>query len=183
MPQEVHDNGTATPESTEEHNSRNSTDHSGNESTQNESRENAADSDLELAWGDCLIFSDMEELAIRMAQKIFWKRVQASCSITRGCLWLGAQVRQIKDCNQSIWNSNQEIRTEVADCSQGGLHTGVRGWGPRPEEDPCSIFETISCSLLPILWKGYNLGNCWPPKGFTWAMLLDTLNVSAGMGL
>ena len=53
--------------SAEEHNSEENTDHSGDESTQDELRENAANSDLKLASGDCLTCSDTEELAIRMA--------------------------------------------------------------------------------------------------------------------
>ena len=65
MPLEGHENGMGAPKSTEDHNSRNSTDHGGNESTQDELRENAADSDLESASGDCLTWSDME-LAVRM---------------------------------------------------------------------------------------------------------------------
>ena len=89
----MYNNGVGASGSTEEHNSEDNTDHCGDESTQDESRENTADSDLESASGDCLTCLDMEEVAIRTAQKRFQKRVQASCSIVRGCLWSEAQVR------------------------------------------------------------------------------------------
>ena len=54
---------------------------------QDKLRENAANSDLEEDSGDCLTCSDMEEVAVRTAQKRFWKKVQTFCSIARGCLW------------------------------------------------------------------------------------------------
>ena len=77
----------------EEHDSENNTDHCGDESTQDESRENVADSDLESASGGCLTCSDTEEVAIRTAQKRFWKKFQAPCSIARGCLWSESQLK------------------------------------------------------------------------------------------
>ena len=95
----VPDNGVSASWSIEEHNSEDNTDHSGNESTQEESRKNAADSDLESASGGCLTYSDMEEVAIRTAQKRFQK---APCNIMRGCLWSEAEVRHIKDSHQAI---------------------------------------------------------------------------------
>ena len=79
--------------STEEHNNEDKTDHFGDKSTQDELRENAADSGLGSASGDCLACSDMEEVAVRTAQKRFWKRVWAFFSIVRGCLWSEAKVR------------------------------------------------------------------------------------------
>ena len=92
-PTEAPSNGVGASGSTEEDNSKDNTDHGGNESTQDESRENAADSDLELASGDCLTCSDMKEMAIRTTKKRFQKRLWASCSIVRGCLWSEFQVR------------------------------------------------------------------------------------------
>ena len=106
-------NGVGAPKSTEEHDSLDNTHQSGDGSTQDELRENAADSDLESASSDCPSCSDMEKLAIRKAQKRFWKRVWASCSIVRGSLSLKAQVKQIKDIHQAIWDSDLKIvRTE-----------------------------------------------------------------------
>ena len=49
-------------------------DHCGDESTQDELRENVADSDLESASGDCLTCSDTDEVTIRSAQKRFKKK-------------------------------------------------------------------------------------------------------------
>ena len=116
---EVPNNGVGASRSTEEDN----TDHSGNESTQDKSRENAADSDLELASVDCLTCSDVEEVVVRTAQNRFWKRVMVSCNILRGCLWSEAQVWWIKDSHQAIWYSNHEVNPDrAADHSQGRSH-------------------------------------------------------------
>ena len=48
-------------------------------------------------------------MAIRTTQKRFQKKVRASCSIARGCLWSKAQLKQIKDSCQAIWGSDHEI--------------------------------------------------------------------------
>ena len=95
--------------SNEEHKSKDNTNDSGDNSTQDEFRENAANSDLESALGDCLTCLDTEEVAIRTAWKRFWKRAQASCSTARGCLQSEAQVRQIRDSYQAILDSNHEV--------------------------------------------------------------------------
>ena len=68
-PPEAHNNGMGASGSTEEHKSEDHTDHCGDVSTQDELRQNAADSDLESASGDCLTCSDTEEVAIRTTQK------------------------------------------------------------------------------------------------------------------
>ena len=142
------------PKSTKEHNSRNNTDHGGDESTQDESRENAADSDLELASGDCLTCSDTEEPAIRMAWKRFHKRVWACCSITRGCLWSEAQVRQIKDSHQAIWDSDlQIVRTE---------------WLITPEQHWNNSMPTSTNSMKRVQLRQWSAS-----KGYTWVMLPD----------
>ena len=82
--------------STEEHDRWDNTNHWGDESTQDKSRENVADSDLESASGDCITCSDMGEVATRNAQERFQKKVRAFCSIARGFLWFEAQLRWIK---------------------------------------------------------------------------------------
>ena len=172
-------------------------------------RENTADSNLESASGDCLTCSDTKEVAIRTTQKRLWKKVRASCSIARGCLWSEAQLKQIKDSHQAIWESNHEIvwteqemtfredhtsfkvnkitvRTDQLLQIRGhpfkNPHMGIRGWGPWPKGNPCAIFKTISCMLLSIIWKWYDLGHGWPPRAineqcFRWC------NVSASRGL
>ena len=111
---EVHDNGMGAPKSTKSTTVGTALITSGDESTQDELRENAADSDLESGLrGLSHLFRYGGAQAIRMAWKRFQKRVWASCSITRGCLWSEAQVRQIKDSYQAIWDSDHEIvRTE-----------------------------------------------------------------------
>ena len=48
-----------------------------------------------------------------LAAKKFQKKVWASCSIAKGCLWLEAQLKQIGDSCQAVWESNYEvIKTE-----------------------------------------------------------------------
>ena len=53
--------------STEEYDSEDNSNYCGGKSTQDESIDNAADSDLESASGDCLSCLDTEEVAIRTA--------------------------------------------------------------------------------------------------------------------
>ena len=187
--------------STGEHDSEDNTDHCGDESNQDESRENAANSDLESASGDCLTCLDTEEVAIRTAQKRFWKKVWASCSIARGCLWSEAQLKWIQDSHQAVWESDHEIiwteweLTLEEDCpsfqseqddgqnwpttlNQRGHplenpHMGIRGWGPWLEENPHAISKTIPCMLLLIVWKGYDPGHGQPPRATYEVMLLD----------
>ena len=83
MPPESLGNGIGASGSNEEHDIEDITNHCGDESTQDELRENAADSYLESASGDWLTCLDTEEVAIRTGQKRFWNKVQASCSIAR----------------------------------------------------------------------------------------------------
>ena len=67
----------------------------------------------ESATGDCLMCSDTMDTAINSAHKNFWKKVRASCSIGKGCLWLEAQLKQIGDSHQAVWESDYEvIKTE-----------------------------------------------------------------------
>ena len=71
---------------------------SGDESdSSSDSLESAADSGPESATGDCFICSDVKEVAVNSTCKKFQKKVCASCSITKGCLWSEAQLKQIAD--------------------------------------------------------------------------------------
>ena len=95
--------------STGEHDIEDNTNHCGDKSNQDESRENTANSNLELASVNCLTFSDTEEVAVRTVPKRFQKKVWASCSIARGCLWSEAQLKGIQDSQQAVWESDHEI--------------------------------------------------------------------------
>ena len=96
-PPNVPNNDTVASGSTDEHDSGDKTNHCSDKSTQNELSENVVNSDLESASGNCLTCLDTEEVAVRTAWKRFWKKVWASCSIARGCLWSKAKLNQIKD--------------------------------------------------------------------------------------
>ena len=72
-----------------------------------------ADSSPESTTGDCLTCSDTEEAAIHSCHKKFWKKVQASHSISKGCLWSEAQLKWNGDSHHAVWESNYEvIKTE-----------------------------------------------------------------------
>ena len=43
--------------------------------------------------GDCLTCLDTEEVAVNSAHKKFQKKVETSCSITKGCLWSEAYLK------------------------------------------------------------------------------------------
>ena len=58
---------------------------------------------------------DTDEAAVNSAHKKFWKKVWPSCTITKGCLWLEAQLKWIGDSCQAVWESNYGvIKTEQA---------------------------------------------------------------------
>ena len=97
-----------------------------------DSWESAVDSGPKSATRNCLICSENEEAAIESTHKTFWKKVQASCSIAKGCLWIEAQLRQIGDSHHTVWGSNCEvIKTK---------------WDLALKED-CSSFEVNKMTL------------------------------------
>ena len=92
-------NGTVveTSRSTGDQDSESSTNHSGTSSNPDTSRDNAADSDMESASGDCFMCSDTDEVTIRVAQKRYRKRVWNSCKQGKGGPWSEAQLRWISN--------------------------------------------------------------------------------------
>ena len=74
-----------------------------------DSQEGAADSGPKSAIRNCLMCSDTEEAAVNTTHKKFKKKVQASCSIAKSCLWSEAQLKQIGDSHQAVWGSDHEI--------------------------------------------------------------------------
>ena len=53
--------------------------------------------------------SDTEEAAFNSAYMKFWKKVWASCSVTKRYLWMEGQLRQIGECCHTVWRSNYEV--------------------------------------------------------------------------
>ena len=90
---------------------------SGNDANQNgdksdsssDLQEDAADSGCKSATGYCLMCSDTKEVTINSTHKKFWKKVWASCNITRGCLWSEAQLKQISNSHQAVWESDYKV--------------------------------------------------------------------------
>ena len=72
-------------------------------------QESVADSGPESATGECLTYSDTEEVAVNSAHKKFWKKVWASGSITKGCFWSEAQLKWIGDSYHAVWGSDCDI--------------------------------------------------------------------------
>ena len=121
-PPEAPNNDTVASGSTEEHDSGDNTDHCGDESTQDESRESWPI----LIWNQLLgivsLVQTLRKWSIRTMLRGCMKKVRASCSIARGCLWSEAQLKQIKDSCQAIWESNHEIILDrVGDHSSGKI--------------------------------------------------------------
>ena len=78
-----------------------------------DSQESITNYGPESATGDCLKFTDTEEVAVISAQNKCCKKVQAPCSITKGCLWREGKWRQIADSCHTVWVSDYEvIKTE-----------------------------------------------------------------------
>ena len=58
--------------------------------------------------------SDTKEVAINSAHKKFWKKVWTSCYIAKGCVWSEAQLKQIGDSHQTVWECVYKvIKTEL----------------------------------------------------------------------
>ena len=73
-----------------------------------------ADSIPELVTGEnCLTCSDTEDVTVKLAQKKFHKKVQASCGPTKQGLWKDAQLEQIGNNCTIVWGSDYKaIKTE-----------------------------------------------------------------------
>ena len=99
--------------STEDQDSEIIANHSGVSSNLDASKENVVDSHMESASRDCFTCSHTDEITIRIAQKKYRKRVQASCSQGKGNLRSEAQLKWMGDNCQVVWGHDQEIiRTE-----------------------------------------------------------------------
>ena len=84
---------------------------------QDSSREDVANSDMDTASRDYVTCSYIDEVTIQTAWKKYWKRVQASCRISKGSLWTEAQLKRISDSHQAVWRHDHEsIQTEW-DCT------------------------------------------------------------------
>ena len=125
----------------------------------------AADSGPKSVSRDCLTCSDTEEVAVISTCKKFQKKVQAFCSITKGCLWTEGQLRWIGDSHHTMYgkvtmmssrqrwdltlkedHSSFEVNKMTGQdwptaLNQWGYplknaHLWAWGWGPWEKEDP-----------------------------------------------
>ena len=77
------------------------------------SRENVADSDLDTTSGDCVSYSDTDEVSIQTTYKKYQCRVRASCKLSKYSLWTEAQLKRINNSCQDIWGHDHEsVRSE-----------------------------------------------------------------------
>ena len=99
--------------------SKDDADQSGNETdSSSDLQESAADSGLKSATRDCLMCSDTEEAAVNSACKKFWKKVQVSCNIAKGYLWLEAQLNRLaivtKLYGRAIKKSSKQSKSSLS---------------------------------------------------------------------
>ena len=144
-------------------------------------------------WGLPHIYWNVD---INSAYKMFWKKVWASCNIAKGCLWSGAQLKQIGDSYQAVCESDCEvIKTEWEltlkkdhysfEMMANGQNwttalnqrcytlenppTWIRGRDPKEEECPCAVIKAVPCMLLPTVQKWHDPCNGWPAEiAFGW---------------
>ena len=77
------------------------------------SKGNMANSDLDMASGDCISCYDTEDISMWTTQKKYRKRVIASCKLSKGSDWTETQMKRIGDSNQEVWGHDHKIiRTE-----------------------------------------------------------------------
>ena len=81
--------------------------------TQELSRENVDDSDMDTASTDCISCSDTDQMSVQTACKRYQKKVQASCRLSKGSLWMEAQLKRISENCQDVWGHDYEcVRAE-----------------------------------------------------------------------
>ena len=130
-------NGTVveTSRSTRDQDSEGKANHSGSSSDLDTSRENMADSDIDSASRDHFTCLDTDEVTVRITWKKYRKRVQASCSLGKDGIWSEAQLKQIGNSCQVMWEHDHEIIRTEWDCTL---------------EENCSSFKM--CKMM--VWTG-----------------------------
>ena len=103
--------------STRDQDSESDGNHSGAPSYLDASRENMANSNTESASRDCITCLDTDEITTRTTHKKYRKRVQASCSLGKDCLWSEAHLKQIGNSHQAVWGHDHEIIRTEWDCA------------------------------------------------------------------
>ena len=79
-------------------------------------RENVDDSDMDTASGDCITCSDTDEVSVWTAHERYQKRVWASCRLSRGSLWMEAQLKRISENCQDMWGHDHECGRAEQKC-------------------------------------------------------------------
>ena len=106
---EAPNNGVGASWSAEEHNSKDNTNHCGDELT----KTSHGWMQPPLIWNQLLGIASLVQTQrrwlLKMHERGSRRGVQASCSIARSCLWFEAQIKQKKDSCQAIWESNHEM--------------------------------------------------------------------------
>ena len=92
-----------TSRSTRDQDSESNTNDNGASSDLDVSRENVANLDIESASRDCFMCLDTDKVTIRITQKKYRKRVQASCNQGKGGLWSEAQLKWIGNSCKAVW--------------------------------------------------------------------------------
>ena len=105
--------------STRDKDSESNANHSWASSNLETSRENLADLDMESASRDCFMCFDTDEVPIRITQKKYRKRVQASCSQGMGGLWSEVQLKWIGNNHKIMWGHDHEIVRMEQNCTLG----------------------------------------------------------------
>ena len=71
------------------------------------------DSDLDMASGDCLPCSDINDVSMWTPGKKYRKRVKVSCKLSKRSDWMETQIKRIRDSCQDVWGHDHKIiRTE-----------------------------------------------------------------------
>ena len=77
------------------------------------SRGNVDNSDMDTASGNCLSYSDTDEVFVQTVHRKYWKRVWTSCKLSKSTLWMMTQQKRINNSHYDVWeNDHKIIRTE-----------------------------------------------------------------------
>ena len=81
------------------------------------SRENLAVSNLDTASGDCITYSDTDEVPMQTACKNYQRSVRASCKLSKGNIWTEAQLKRINNSHQEMWGHDHGIIRSEQKCA------------------------------------------------------------------
>ena len=151
-----------------------------------------AESNLDMASGDCLSCSDTDDVSMQTAQKKFRKRVRVSCKLNEGSDWTESQMKELgtainmygamitrllgqsgnvllvedytsSEMRQMMTRTDQLLY--IAEATGSKIYTRESGGGDMQYSKGLGlVHETVPCLFLQALQEGDHQVNGGPPR-------------------